>query len=232
MCTVSWWRRNGCLSLRFNRDEATDRLKAEPPRQKNTLIYPRDPVGGGTWICVDPKGTVHCLLNYYDADEPKRPESPRTRGELPLQSAQTPLPFHDWLDPEPYPPFHLLRIPRIDPIHHVSWNGQQLFDGPSHNDITHWTTSGWNSAEVVEHREHLFNELLQKQGLSEQTLHDFHYASHPEKSGFWPLMYRKDAQTVSISEIKSDEHQIHFRYCPVQNRKILQSHECTQSLNV
>lgn len=227
MCTVSWWRRNGSLSLRFNRDEQKTRAPAEPPARKHGLLYPTDPQSGGTWICVDPCGTVHCLLNYYDAQDMLLPKHPRSRGELPLLSAGSSAPFRKWLDPCPYPPFHLLRIPQVAHISHITWDGRQLSDGPEHPDLCHWSTSGWNAADVVPSRNQLFTELIKTDGLSEQTLHRFHYSAHPRNSGFWPLMNRENAQTVSISEIKVDEHRIFFSYQQRTGNTLLPPHEST-----
>lgn len=212
MCTVSWWRRDGRLSLRFNRDEQRGRAEADPPGDHDGLLYPRDPLGGGTWLCLDAGGTVHCLLNYYDAQHPHIPDHPRSRGLLPLASARNPGPIGEWLDPTPYPPFHLLRVPRVGPIEHVCWDSRQMFAGPAHADVTHWTTSGWNSQWVVKARGALFQEMLSRDGLAESTLQAFHHAQHPEQPGLWPLMSRSDARTVSLSEIQSDETRRDFSY--------------------
>ncbi|MGA0334081.1 MAG: NRDE family protein [Kiritimatiellia bacterium] len=232
MCTVSWWRREGRLSLRFNRDEQRNRPPAELPRRCGDLICPRDPQGGGTWIAVDPAGTVHCLLNFYGSDPAAVPPQPRSRGELPLLSAGNPEPVRSWLQPQAYPPFHLLRIPRSGCVTHVCWDGRRLFDAPAHPEITHWTTSGWNSEAVVRARGLLFQQILEEQGLSESALHAFHTSTHAEDPGRWPCMRRPDAQTVSISEILIDEQRILFRYTPITDQGMHPPHECDQPLQI
>ena len=132
MCTLSWWRRDGRLSVRFNRDEQKGRPTALLPRERMTgthpVLSPEDPLGGGTWICVDTRGTVHCLLNNYEATAvfPLR-EPVRSRGELPLLSAASPdLPLTDLLPTlllRHYQPFHLLRIPLHGETEHACWTG-------------------------------------------------------------------------------------------------------------
>lgn len=230
MCTVSWWRRDGHLSLRFNRDEQKGRPVAEPPAKQNGLLYPKDPQGGGTWICVDSRGTIHCLLNYYDADDPIIPQEPRTRGELPLLSAQNPSPLQAWLNPGRYPPFHLLRIPLRGPIEHMCWDSHQCFSGPPHAEITHWTTSGWNASEVVRFRAELFHRMMTEKECSEKAFDDFHRYQDPSRTGFGPRMSRANARTVSISEIKVDPKKIFFQYTPVDDEGMLPTHETTLSI--
>jgi hypothetical protein len=230
MCTVSWWRRGGCLSLRFNRDEQRQRPPAEKPALQDGLIWPRDPQGGGTWMCVDAAGTVHCLLNFYDAVSVDPPAHPRSRGELPLLSARNPEPILSWLKPVSYLPFHLLRIPRAGAVTHIRWDGSHLSQAPAHPEITHWTSSGWNSQAVVQARGELFDQLLAARGISEEMLHDFHFKKNPENAGYWPWMSRTDAKTVSISEIKVDESRIRFSYSDLTEDRMLPPYEIFQPI--
>ncbi|MDF3130232.1 NRDE family protein [Kiritimatiellaeota bacterium B1221] len=217
MCTVSWWRRAGQLSLRFNRDEQWGRAVAEQPGlREGNLIWPKDPQGGGTWICVDRRGTVHCVLNHYDAEMPVPPLNPQSRGKLPLLSAEhAGVPISDWLSPEPFPPFHLFRIPLQGELSQVIWDGRCVETRTSHPDLTLWTTSGWNVHEVVVARASLFEKMLEERGLSEETLTAFHFAFDTENPGRWPCMNRGDARTVSYSEIRVNKDEICFEYTPI-----------------
>ena len=219
MCTVSWWRRDGQLSLRFNRDEQRGRPLAEVPcLREGELIWPKDPQGGGTWICVDRWGTVHCLLNHYDAEMSAPPPDPKSRGELPLLSAtHAQGEISGWLEPLAYPPFHLFRIPLEGEITHVTWDGQRLEAGSVHLDLTLWTTSGWNVQEVVAARAELFECMIGDRGLSEETLEAFHFSIDPEHPGRWPRMSREDALTESYSEIRVTENEISFCYIPLED---------------
>ncbi len=226
MCTLSWWRRDGRCSVRFNRDERIGRPEAEAPRLRTegslSLLSPRDPEGGGTWICVDATGTTHCLLNYYDAETAPPPKAPvASRGRLPLLAAAAPggsladrFPTRDL---DHYPPFHLLRIPRIAPIEHLCWDGRDAFSGPDHPDLGQWTTSGWNPAEVVAFRARLFRELLAPQGPSEEVLDRFHRHRSTEQTAFGPWMSRSDARTRSLSTLRIGDGNIDFAYTPLSS---------------
>lgn len=229
MCTLSWWRRDGALSLRFNRDEQRQRMAAEAPALREGLIWPRDPQGGGTWICVDAAGTVHCLLNDY-MSEPPAGVPLRSRGELPLRAAGNSDTITEWLCPEVYAPFHLFRIPRVGEIRHVHWDGRRLTEGPAHPEMTLWSSSGWHPRPVVKSREDLFVRLRAERGISEDMLHAFHCFKDPERPAYGPWMTRADAKTVSISEIKVDDQGILFSYVELSDDRMLPPYEIFQPI--
>jgi len=65
----------------FNRDELTSRSAAEPPRAYTsasgaTVVAPRDPDGGGTWIAATNRGEAFGLLNNYRDAERFIPVAP------------------------------------------------------------------------------------------------------------------------------------------------------------
>ena len=221
MCTLSWWRRNGRCSVRFNRDERNGRPAAIPPRRLDgaplPLLTPLDPEGGGTWICVDARGTTHCLLNFYDAAPLRPPRSPvASRGRLPpLAAAGFGESLASLFPAESlacFPPFHLLRIPRQGPIEHLCWNGSEAKAGPAHRDLGQWTTSGWNPAEVLAYRERMFRELVLVPGPTEERLDAFHRHQDPAHPAHGPWMRRADAHTHNLSRIRIDGNDIAFAY--------------------
>lgn len=84
MCTVSWFFRDGNLSIAMNRDEQNSRAPARPPVVVQAgdcnALMPIDTDHGGSWIAVNNAGFVFCLLNYYAATTQSRPW--RSRGLL------------------------------------------------------------------------------------------------------------------------------------------------------
>ena len=76
MCTVTLVPHETGVRMVCNRDERRTRDASAPPRRhrlgSREAIYPRDPVGGGTWIGVNDAGLVVALLNVYDG----RPDAP------------------------------------------------------------------------------------------------------------------------------------------------------------
>ena len=85
MCTVTVVPYDDGLRLVCNRDERLDRPAAIPPMdyviRQRTAIYPRDPLGGGTWIGINDAGLAVALLNRnVDAAQPGDDRPFRSRG--------------------------------------------------------------------------------------------------------------------------------------------------------
>ena len=79
MCTVTFIPVTGSeYILTSSRDEQTTRPSATNPQilksGSNTLMYPKDPKGGGTWIACDSAGKTACLFNgAFKAHLPQYP---------------------------------------------------------------------------------------------------------------------------------------------------------------
>ena len=71
MCTVSVVPLPDGFSLACNRDERSSRPCASEPAaydlRPRRAIFPRDPVGGGTWMGVNDLGLAVALLNRASA---------------------------------------------------------------------------------------------------------------------------------------------------------------------
>jgi hypothetical protein len=85
MCTVAFVPlRGGGYALGHNRDERRTRSRGLPPkrieRDGRTVLAPRDPDGGGTWIGVHDGGTTCCLLNATESRPERLPSEPTSRG--------------------------------------------------------------------------------------------------------------------------------------------------------
>jgi hypothetical protein len=83
MCTVLIAiKAGGGFIVAANRDELETRPRAHLPdffeHEGMTVVYPVDPVGGGTWISANASGLVLTLLNHYQAGH--APIEPLSRG--------------------------------------------------------------------------------------------------------------------------------------------------------
>jgi len=90
MCTVAFVPlRGGGYVLGHNRDERRTRSRGLPPerleRDGRTIIAPRDPDGGGTWIGVHDGGATFCLLNATENRPERLPPEPSSRGLILLE---------------------------------------------------------------------------------------------------------------------------------------------------
>lgn len=77
----------GRYLLGHNRDELRTRAKGLPPSRGESggiaFLAPRDPEGGGTWICAAETGVTFCMLNAAHADPGRLTARPPSRGTLP-----------------------------------------------------------------------------------------------------------------------------------------------------
>src|SRR5438093_13721072 len=90
MCTVSLRLDAGSVLLTMNRDERYDRGPEAPPRLihgepgRPSWLAPFDTASGGTWIGVNDRGIVSCILNGSEpADEAHgEPAAVPSRGSI------------------------------------------------------------------------------------------------------------------------------------------------------
>ena len=85
MCTVAFVPlRGGGYVLGHNRDERRTRSRGLPPerleRDGRTVVAPRDPDGGGTWIGLHDDGATFCMLNATESRPERLPPEPISRG--------------------------------------------------------------------------------------------------------------------------------------------------------
>jgi hypothetical protein len=70
MCTVTLVRNEGKIIITSNRDERTSRPASHKPEMQlvgnKKLLFPKDPLAGGSWFVVDDGSNVGVLLNGAD----------------------------------------------------------------------------------------------------------------------------------------------------------------------
>src|ERR1700747_27089 len=89
MCTVTYLPKTGAsFILTSNRDELASRPAAELPKihtvHGQKIIFPKDPVSGGTWIGISFKGQMVCLLNGAYEKHISDPPYRKSRGLVAL----------------------------------------------------------------------------------------------------------------------------------------------------
>lgn len=96
MCTLTLFDRGDRgYRLAFNRDERRDRVEGEPSRVEVvdgvTVVAPRDPEGGGSWIAANDHGITAVILNGNPPSERRAFDAGgASRGGLVLAAAATP----------------------------------------------------------------------------------------------------------------------------------------------
>lgn len=223
MCTAIIYRdpSRKIVGLGFNRDESVKRKPAVSPVKIGNgptfAIAPLDGDYGGTWIGANSSGEIFCLLNFYEATL-KLLRNPTSRGLLVrscLLSEVKPQEL-EAKDLENFYPFKLVKI-TLDKTDIFVWDGKEL-STTSYADTFQILGSSFTQGPKAQiSREQVFQaEYLPKilpdskefLALSKNFL-----TSHlPEKGALSPCMHRRDAHTVSKTEIVLQENELTLTY--------------------
>jgi hypothetical protein len=92
MCTLTYMPNAKGFVITQNRDESPERLPAVFPVRTADLLFPEDPVGGGTWMACRADGSVATILNGAFWPHQRAAAYKHSRGLLPLQVLQSSQP--------------------------------------------------------------------------------------------------------------------------------------------
>lgn len=165
MCTATYFPFSDTndFVLTHSRDEKAVRPAAHLPQPTlingQSVLFPQDPQGHGTWIAATTDQTV-CLLNgAFMAHQPQYPYR-HSRGIVVLDFFQyaNPEAFADWYDFKNLEPFTLL-VAGCGRLVEIRWNGRRLFFHEKDPQRPHiWSSVTLYTPEVVEKREGWFRE--------------------------------------------------------------------------
>jgi hypothetical protein len=170
MCTATYFPiadKNSSFVLTHSRDEKAIRPVAHLPQptliNRQTVLFPQDPQGQGTWIATTDDRTV-CLLNgAFVAHQPQYPYR-HSRGIVVLDFFEyaNPEAFADWYDFRNLEPFTLLVAGRGRLVE-IRWNGKRLFFYEKDPKRPHiWSSVTLYAPDVVERREGWFRDWWHK----------------------------------------------------------------------
>ncbi len=207
MCTLTYFLTDDGYELFFNRDEQRSRPLAQSPVLNKEIgaIFPVDPQGMGTWICVHNSGLSLALLNLYQVQAPSENSANLSRGQLILSLLKKPDAVDEQLaamDLTVYQPFQLCVFPpdlaQLKPgIKNYLWDGRTLIE---ENTVLPITSSGVEFEAVLKKRQTCFNDLVDLH--KPERKHFMAYHRSQENEGKYSVnMQRPDARTVSISHI-------------------------------
>ncbi len=218
MCTVSFLPSADGFRLAMNRDEKRARVIAEPPRVNKSgtrrAILPREP-GGGSWIALNDAGVCVALINWHTiAREPRG--ATRSRGQIvEALACATQLPaiarILKTLPLDRLRPFRLLAIvPASKELVEWRWDLRRLHRRRHAWKPSHWFSSGYDEPQA----ERVRSEVCATLGPDPRppALRRLHRSHAPERGPFSICMHRKDAATVSYTEVRRNRRQSTMRY--------------------
>lgn len=214
MCTVTVHRSSDRLLVTMNRDEARDRAPELPPaihHNEVDWLAPSDSARGGTWIGVNDRGVVACLLNgYVEGDSFLREKNTENRSRGAIipwlmalggahdirDAAMTNFDAHRFMS------FSLI-VTDSQSLDAYHWKGGGELLSSSQQD--HWSffsSSSWKTEEVIAWRRRAFDDWRANGCVTVGALPSVHVL-HPDGKREWsPLMDRERTCTRSITQIE------------------------------
>ena len=230
MCTVTYLPQATGFILTHNRDEAPSRASKWIVREKTargeTLLFPRDPGAGGTWIATSDSGKTACLLNGAFVLHQRQLPYRRSRGLILLD-------FFEWEDPAVF--FRDYDFTRIEPftflffeqctakrtvsqVVEFRWDGQQRYlKNLPVNEPHFWCSATLYPKEMQVRREQVFLDWLKVQAtqapISSHAITRLHLkggVGDPEND--FVMNRGGKVQTVSLTQVIADEKNARMRY--------------------
>lgn len=223
MCTALIYRNPDLeiFGIGFNRDESVKRKPSLAPKKLESgsifAIAPLDGDYGGTWIGINSSREIFCLLNFYEATL-KLLRNPTSRGLL-VRSCLLGEVKPESLKSEDlnhYYPFKLLRI-TLDKTETFVWDGKELITDFYTESFQILGSSFTQGLKAQISREAVFREyyLLKTLPNMDEFLKlskDFLTSHLPEKGALSSCMHRREAHTVSKTEIVLQENKCMITY--------------------
>jgi len=212
----------------MNRDESRMRGAELPPsvncEGQFQWLGPRDVQSGGTWIAVNNHGVVACLLNGY-LPEVKHPPSvnvPRSRGGIvPWLMAQGSADamreaLAATFDPRAFASFTVV-VADCSGVFEANWRGKDGLQFTQHETAwTMFTSSSWNTAEVIAWRYRAFAEWMTNGAVFDGDVPSLHMLQPDGLAEWSPLMDRDRSTTHSLTQvvISNSDTNAAMRYWP------------------
>ncbi|MFM7015450.1 MAG: NRDE family protein [Bacteroidota bacterium] len=224
MCTVTYLPTgNNSFILTSNRDEHHSRPLAIAPSNYQikdvTLSFPKDPLGGGTWIAVEKNKTVVCLLNGAFVSHTRKSEYRKSRGLVVLEffdyeNADVFSTEYNFEDIEPFTMIIVNNDNHIQ-LNELRWDGENVhLKKMDANLAAIWSSCTLYDEGISAMRNRWFEEWFANKSLIEfDHVQSFHqYAGKDDVENGLVMTRLNGMRTVSITSIicQKDASEIHY----------------------
>jgi hypothetical protein len=213
MCTATYLplKSRGYV-LTHSRDEQAARPAALPPQRvrinDQTVTFPRDPQGQGTWIATN-TNTAVCLLNGAFIPHERKERYKHSRGMVPLHffdyaSVDAFCTAYDFQQIEPF----TLLCAEIGRLTELRWDGEDLYTTKKNPLTPHiWSSVTLYPPEVIEVRESWFRKWCERHpSPAVEDIRHFHQTGEKGDSQNGILMNRNnELLTLSLTSIDQQE---------------------------
>lgn len=222
MCTLSLFKSDQSLIVTMNRDESRERLEAGIKEREVSNIkqlFPVDGLAGGTWFGINDSGVVMALLNRYQA---QHVSNPITRGKI-IPNCLSRGSYNNIFEHlnhqsfAEFNPFDLFLM-CLDSCHQFSWDGQHTTIKQINESAFQFSSSGLDTAAILEKRQRGFNQILDNQQKtiwqSSEILEAIHLNQDPIDQSSSVLMDRPLVHSKSICQVQLTTKHNQFNYYP------------------
>jgi hypothetical protein len=208
MCTVTYIKTPDAVYITSNRDEHIHRAAALPPvvatiRSKK-ILFPKDPVGAGSWIALDENGKTAVLLN--GAEKKHEPVYPyrKSRGLILLEliSTDNSSNFFEGADLDRIEPFTIILFEK-GILYQLRWNGmkkQVLL--PDVHSAHIWSSVTLYTDEVIAQRKKMFQQFIRHNPEpGSEAILQFHQPDNADKENGFTIKRKSGMQTQSVTQV-------------------------------
>ncbi|KAB8155917.1 hypothetical protein EZY14_001510 [Kordia sp. TARA_039_SRF] len=221
MCTVSFiYKGNDAFVLTSNRDESPVRKTEKPAVYSvaNTkMIFPKDEVGGGTWIGMSNQKRVVCLLNGGFTAHERLQEYRHSRGIVVkdfLASAHIEKTVADY-NFDKIEPFTIVMVDWNESVQlfELVWDGTHKHFQKLSLETPHiWSSSMLYSEDMKQLRRDWFSDFQQKSALHAASIMHFHKTAGIGNPEVDVIMDRFFVKTISITQIEKTSESLSMKY--------------------
>ncbi len=209
MCTVTLIPTQKSFILTSNRDEAIARktLPLDCYQLKNTrMLFPKDQVAGGTWIAVNERQQMLCLLNGGYKDHVKMNHYRHSRGVvvtdiLTERNLKVAMEKYDCKNLEP---FTLVGVDWSNKLafYEMVWDGTKKHLRKLDASIPNiWSSSTLYTDQMKQMRKDWFADYQLNNTITKDSIIDFHKTGGIGNEFYDLLIKRGDLQTRSITQV-------------------------------
>lgn len=230
MCVLTYipTKNNGYI-LTSNRDESVLREAAFPPRKYELegqyVFFPKDPVGGGTWIAGCNRFTL-CLLNGGLEKHIPAPPYRQSRGRIILDfyKYQDFNNFANNYQFEGIEPFTLIIIDRDNKlsINELRWTGKQIHQKEIDAQSPHiWSSVTLYSPKIRQEREQWFADFLKTNPdfTEEDVLNFHHFGGKGDEQNDIKMNRENKLKTLSVTQFSINDENFLMKYQDLQKEK-------------
>ena len=226
MCTVTFVRSGGKTIITSNRDEQVLRPSLAPIVYKiasKSVIFPKDPRGGGTWFASDESGNVLVLLNGAAEKHHHQPPYRMSRGMIAVDIIGASSPWSMWneIDLTNIEPFTVV-LYQDSRLYQLRWNGtgkNSVALDPKQSHI--WSSSTLYSADIRRERAAWFSDFLSDEAqISPEELMRFHrYTEAADSTNGLVINRNGFLKTLSITQAVIEDGHVAINHTDLASEK-------------